>query len=360
MIRQDSQAVSGGKLQTQGTAAAPGGRRLTSIEAMVERVQSVERDATVAEQTPFEPINHGTGSYREILVDLSTGTFLHRFNGRAFGVAIIYEGTNPGARLDLEFKGGGLLTNQPPGTFLPVQFDQLEISRGSRSATIGNARLVVLLDRSTRYVMPEASGQAVGSYALGSASAFSAIQGEGALPPTHFITHASQTVNFVEGLTVTGGTSGATGVIASQIDNGTTGTLYLASVTGTFQAAEVITASTGSSTCDGAQTAISGGAAPTSFEVTGFTKMTLLVDTVTGGTNATSFDLVPWFYDPDLNAWLDQTMAVINVPDSSTTLQRYRVVQLDLTGLRGRVFFQIMNLLASARTGLAFKVLGVS
>ena len=59
----------------------------------------------------------------------------------------------------------------------------------------------------------------------------------------------AQTVNYGGGgLTVTGGTSGATGVIVETIDNGTTGTLRLKSVVGTFVDNELVTASTGSAT----------------------------------------------------------------------------------------------------------------
>lgn len=59
----------------------------------------------------------------------------------------------------------------------------------------------------------------------------------------------AQTGAFTKGLTVTGGTSTATGVIVGIYDAGTTGTLYLNSVSGTFQNDETITdTSTGSAT----------------------------------------------------------------------------------------------------------------
>jgi hypothetical protein len=63
----------------------------------------------------------------------------------------------------------------------------------------------------------------------------------------------AQTGNFAVGLTITGGTSGATAVIKKIIDNGTTGTLYVGTVTsGPFQDGETITDSaTGSATVDG-------------------------------------------------------------------------------------------------------------
>ena len=57
----------------------------------------------------------------------------------------------------------------------------------------------------------------------------------------------AQTVNYgAPGITVTGGTSGATGVIVEVIDNGATGTLRLKTVVGTFVDNELLTASTGS------------------------------------------------------------------------------------------------------------------
>ena len=52
-----------------------------------------------------------------------------------------------------------------------------------------------------------------------------------------------QTVNFTLGETVTGGTSGATGIVDIDDDSGTAGTLVLSSVTGTFQNDEALTGS---------------------------------------------------------------------------------------------------------------------
>ena len=58
----------------------------------------------------------------------------------------------------------------------------------------------------------------------------------------------AQTANFADGETVTGGTSSATGIIWRQSDGGTTGTLYLHSVSGAFVDNELITSATGSAT----------------------------------------------------------------------------------------------------------------
>lgn len=61
------------------------------------------------------------------------------------------------------------------------------------------------------------------------------------------LAYDAKTGDFAEGQTVTGGTSGATGIITHIEQVGTVGTLYLAGVTGTFQDDETITdAATGS------------------------------------------------------------------------------------------------------------------
>jgi hypothetical protein len=61
----------------------------------------------------------------------------------------------------------------------------------------------------------------------------------------------AQTANFTIGATVTGGTSGATGVIQSQVDNGATGYLILGNITGTFQDNEIVAGGGGSATVNG-------------------------------------------------------------------------------------------------------------
>lgn len=61
----------------------------------------------------------------------------------------------------------------------------------------------------------------------------------------------AQTANFTTGQKVTGSTSGANANIAGQIDNGTTGTLFLTSVQGTFVDNETITDSGGSALVNG-------------------------------------------------------------------------------------------------------------
>ena len=66
------------------------------------------------------------------------------------------------------------------------------------------------------------------------------------------LNYDAQTVNWgAAGITVTGGTSGATGVLYRDFDSGATGYLWLTDVTGTFQDNETITASTGSATVNG-------------------------------------------------------------------------------------------------------------
>jgi hypothetical protein len=58
----------------------------------------------------------------------------------------------------------------------------------------------------------------------------------------------TQTANFPGSGTVTGATSGATATIVEDLDSGTTGTLRVRNITGTFQDNEIITAGGGSAT----------------------------------------------------------------------------------------------------------------
>lgn len=65
--------------------------------------------------------------------------------------------------------------------------------------------------------------------------------------PLNTLPYDGQSGNFTAGLTVTGGTSGATGVIVSDVDGGATGTLTLQQISGIFTDNETITdTSTGS------------------------------------------------------------------------------------------------------------------
>jgi hypothetical protein len=72
------------------------------------------------------------------------------------------------------------------------------------------------------------------------------------------LNYDAETVAFTAGQTLTGGTSGHTGIIVKVIDNGTTGTLWLRATTGTFQDNEIITGATGSATANGVRTLLLG------------------------------------------------------------------------------------------------------
>lgn len=98
------------------------------------------------------------------------------------------------------------------------------------------------------------------------------------------------------------------------------------------------------------------GAAPTgSFDISGWSQIRVLIDGQTGGSNATSFDLIPWLREPNSGLWFEQGAARIAVPDSAGTGYRYRVLTLDVGG-DGLMYLEIRNLLAAARTGLGFMV----
>lgn len=69
--------------------------------------------------------------------------------------------------------------------------------------------------------------------------------------PVYRLNYDGQTVNFVVGGTVTGGTSGATGVILRDSDSGASGFLTLTGVTGTFQDNEALTGTPGAAVVNG-------------------------------------------------------------------------------------------------------------
>ncbi len=72
-------------------------------------------------------------------------------------------------------------------------------------------------------------------------------------PATGSLAYDAQSGNFTAGLVLTGTTSGATGLIEVDVDGGTTGTLTLSGVVGTFVDNEAITdSSTGAATANGA------------------------------------------------------------------------------------------------------------
>lgn len=104
----------------------------------------------------------------------------------------------------------------------------------------------------------------------------------------------------------------------------------------------------------------SGSAAPTgSFNVTGFKRIRLLINTLSAAANATSFDLIPWSNPtPTVDNWFEQGTQRVSVPDTDATGGLLRVVTFDVAG-RGLMYFSIRNLLAAARTGLNFMVQGI-
>jgi hypothetical protein len=71
------------------------------------------------------------------------------------------------------------------------------------------------------------------------------------------LNYDAETVAFTAGQTLTGGTSGHTGIIVKVIDAGTTGTLWLRATSGTFQNNETITdGAGGSATADGVRVSL--------------------------------------------------------------------------------------------------------
>src|SRR3990167_1329095 len=75
-------------------------------------------------------------------------------------------------------------------------------------------------------------------YVFGTATAKNDVSRIG---PLNTLPYDGQTGNFTAGLTVTGGTSGATGIIVADVDAGATGTLTLSNIKGLFVDNEAIT-----------------------------------------------------------------------------------------------------------------------
>jgi len=81
------------------------------------------------------------------------------------------------------------------------------------------------------------------------------------------LSYDAQSANFTPGLVLTGGTSGATATIVTDKDDGTTGTLTIRKISGTFQNDETITdSSTGSATANGVVAGIRSLTYPTAGE----------------------------------------------------------------------------------------------
>lgn len=106
------------------------------------------------------------------------------------------------------------------------------------------------------------------------------------------------------------------------------------------------------------------GAAPAgSFSCSGWKKILLLIDTTSAAGTATTFDLVPWYQPPGTTLasapWFEQGTQTVSVPDTAVSGGQFRVVEWNLTGAQGQMYFAIRNLLALARTGLQFAVIGI-
>jgi len=127
-----------------------------------------------------------------------------------------------------------------------------------------------------------------------------AVEGSGAntvITVARELKYDGQTVNFTVGLTVTGGTSLATGVIAADKDDGASGTLTLNSVTGTFQNNEVLTDSgTGAAVVDGAltdrQATFTEGDPPDEAKQVVVLGAGLSTTLITGGTDGNRFEIL--------------------------------------------------------------------
>ncbi len=122
-------------------------------------------------------------------------------------------------------------------------------------------------------------------------------------PLSGTLDYDAQSANFTVGATLTGGTSGAHGIITADVDAGSTGTLTLEGIDGTFQNDETITddnGSPGSATSDGTLT--------TTFQSGRMqllgTAVNLTTTSETWGTGANNDQKLTQSIAPDYQGWL--------------------------------------------------------
>lgn len=97
------------------------------------------------------------------------------------------------------------------------------------------------------------------------------------------------------------------------------------------------------------------------FDVTGYKRIRVIVDTRTGGVNATSFTIIWYFRESNTGLWAENGVAGrVDVPDSLPTGERYRIFEQEIR-CSGRMYPFVPSslLLAAGRTGLSFIVQGI-
>lgn len=136
------------------------------------------------------------------------------------------------------------------------------------------------------------------------------VNGGSGLADTATLLYASQTANYTVGLLLTGASSGANGIISADTDAGTTGTLTLTGVKGTFVTGEIITdSSTGSATTNGVATkALTYDTQTTAFEV-GMTVKGLASGAM-GVVQADSGTVLTLVWTPTIGVFLDNEALV--------------------------------------------------
>ncbi len=126
----------------------------------------------------------------------------------------------------------------------------------------------------TATITSDADAGATGTLTLASVVG-NFVDGETLTDSKKYLAYVSQTGNFHAGVLLTGGTSGATATIASDADAGSTGTLTLTGVTGTFVDGEIITdTTTGSATTSGGVFSGTAVASKTQYKTLAYTSQT--------------------------------------------------------------------------------------
>ncbi len=132
------------------------------------------------------------------------------------------------------------------GTMLERWTDDLLMFGYATILSVYQISTDTVTDIKTDFVNADMDGQAYGDYF------FVASSGNHIGRVSRTLAYDGQSGNFTVGLIVTGGTSGATGVILTDVDGGATGTLTLGNIVGQFVDNEVLTdTSTGAALVNG-------------------------------------------------------------------------------------------------------------
>lgn len=237
-------------------------------------------DLSAGSRTPiplatFDDSNNSTG-YREMVFTTASagytvGEVINGGSSGAQGIVTSSTGTLPNITIEYYLIGtvsidfhssgaetvtgvssGSTATSVAPTNVEPADFTGITFTFGATSQDLGNGAgsqpYDVIIDLGTNsYTLAQAYEYFKYVTRRGSATSLNGHNGEDYIAVGDvYLPYDAQSANFTEGATLTGTDSGATGIIVSDHDAGTSGALVLRDVTGTFDDNETITDDNGS------------------------------------------------------------------------------------------------------------------